>query len=60
MDSVLFCEYSITKVHKTLSRTLKLSSKYEFLVNKRIVLCIGEIEGILLRTLGWEQVDAGC
>lgn len=42
-----------------MSRTLKLSSKYEFLVDKRIVLYSGEIEGILLRTLGWEQVDAG-
>ena len=58
-DSARFCEYSITKVQKTMSRTLKLSSKYEFLVDKRIVLCSGEIEGILLRTLGWEQVDAG-
>lgn len=43
-----------------MSRTLKLSSKYEFLVDKRIVLCTGEIEGILLRTLGWEQMEAGC
>jgi len=37
LDPALVCEYSITKMHSSMSQTLKPESKCESLVNRRIV-----------------------
>lgn len=45
LDPALVCECSITKMQSRMSQLLKVGSKCEFLVNRRIVLHCKSEEG---------------